>query len=251
MQPDCASSGRGTRRWPGVPRADPRAGQPVFRTYTQLPRRVPIRAWRAVRAVSAASYVALVIGLFVSPAGGLFVFFRVIVPVLPLIFFSRRAVAQHLPALGREPGPAGVRLHPGVHAPGLAAPSRFAIALVFFFGITSARHALFNTSGAGYRDPRPSRLPVRSWAACCSRARAAGAAASARCCPSSSAYGQTPFVTVPNSHCQPCLGCTKNCYDFQPQAAYQADLHDADSAGCPRASCSPPPCLVRTRLLHC
>jgi NADPH-dependent 2,4-dienoyl-CoA reductase/sulfur reductase-like enzyme/ferredoxin len=41
-------------------------------------------------------------------------------------------------------------------------------------------------------------------------------------------YGQTPFVTVPNSHCRPCVGCAKNCYDFNPRVAYQADLHDPD-----------------------
>jgi hypothetical protein len=41
-------------------------------------------------------------------------------------------------------------------------------------------------------------------------------------------YGQTPFVTVPNAHCQPCVGCTKNCYDFNPRVAWLADLHDED-----------------------
>ena len=41
-------------------------------------------------------------------------------------------------------------------------------------------------------------------------------------------YGQTPFVLVANSHCQPCVGCVKNCYDFNPKAAYLADLNDAD-----------------------
>lgn len=42
------------------------------------------------------------------------------------------------------------------------------------------------------------------------------------------AYGQTPLVTVPNSHCATCVGCTKHCYDFKPHAAYQADLADPD-----------------------
>ena len=41
-------------------------------------------------------------------------------------------------------------------------------------------------------------------------------------------YGQTPFVTVPNSHCRPCVGCTKNCYDFNPKVAYLADQYDDD-----------------------
>jgi NADPH-dependent 2,4-dienoyl-CoA reductase/sulfur reductase-like enzyme len=41
-------------------------------------------------------------------------------------------------------------------------------------------------------------------------------------------YGQTPFALVGNSHCQPCVGCTTNCYDFNPKAAYLADLHAED-----------------------
>ena len=41
-------------------------------------------------------------------------------------------------------------------------------------------------------------------------------------------YGQTPFVRVRNSHCVPCVGCAKNCFDFNPPVAYLADLHDAD-----------------------
>src|SRR4029077_12835607 len=40
--------------------------------------------------------------------------------------------------------------------------------------------------------------------------------------------GETPFAPVPNSHCQPCVGCTKNCYDFNPRVAYLADLYEDD-----------------------
>ena len=41
-------------------------------------------------------------------------------------------------------------------------------------------------------------------------------------------YGQTPYKLVANSHCAPCVGRTKSCYDFNPRAAYLADLHDPD-----------------------
>ncbi len=41
-------------------------------------------------------------------------------------------------------------------------------------------------------------------------------------------YGQTPFALVGNNHCQPCVGCAKSCYDFNPRAAYLADLNDSD-----------------------
>ncbi len=39
-------------------------------------------------------------------------------------------------------------------------------------------------------------------------------------------YGQSPLWVVRNSHCRPCVGCTKNCYDFNPTAAHLADLYD-------------------------
>ena len=35
---------------------------------------------------------------------------------------------------------------------------------------------------------------------------------------------------MPNSHCRPCVGCTKNCYDFDPRVAYVADMHDPDES---------------------
>ena len=41
-------------------------------------------------------------------------------------------------------------------------------------------------------------------------------------------YGQSPFARVRNDHCSTCLGCTINCYDFNPRVAQVADLHDED-----------------------
>jgi hypothetical protein len=50
-------------------------------------------------------------------------------------------------------------------------------------------------------------------------------------------YGQTPFVAFSHAHCQPCLGCTKNCYDLSPSNAYLADLYEP---------CAPNPHFWRT-----
>lgn len=41
-------------------------------------------------------------------------------------------------------------------------------------------------------------------------------------------YNLAPIALVPNSHCRPCVGCTTNCYDFNPTAAQLADLHSDD-----------------------
>ena len=208
----------------------PAPGQPVFRTYTQLPRRVPIRAWRAVRAVSVASYVALVIGLFVSPAGGLFVFFRVIVPVLPLIFFVAPGLWRNIcPLSAVNQAPRVFGFTRAFTPPAWLRHHAFAIALVLFFGITSARIAVFNTSGRATGILLAVTIASAFLGGVLFKGKSGWCSSVCPLLPLQRAYGQTPFVTVPNSHCQPCVGCTKNCYDFQPQAAYQADLHDADS----------------------
>lgn len=74
----------------------PGPGQPAFRNYLELPRRLPISAWHAVRVVSVLAYVALVIGLFIRPAGALFAFFRIIVPLLPILFFVAPGLWRNL-----------------------------------------------------------------------------------------------------------------------------------------------------------
>src|SRR5260370_36048021 len=40
------------------------------------------------------------------------------------------------------------------------------------------------------------------------------------------AYGQAPIVIVKNGYCPTCVGCQKNCYDFNPRAAVHSDLAD-------------------------
>ena len=39
---------------------------------------------------------------------------------------------------------------------------------------------------------------------------------------------ETPFLLIRNSHCEPCVGCAKNCYDFNPRVAKLADFDDDD-----------------------
>ena len=47
---------------------------------------MPLRLWQAIRLGSVLGYFALVVTLFVRPQTGLFVFFGIIVPLLPGLF---------------------------------------------------------------------------------------------------------------------------------------------------------------------
>ncbi|MEM7563899.1 MAG: FAD-dependent oxidoreductase [Pseudomonadota bacterium] len=46
--------------------------------------------------------------------------------------------------------------------------------------------------------------------------------------PLQKAYGHAPILLVRNGYCETCLGCQKNCYDFNPRAAFFTDLEDND-----------------------
>jgi nitrite reductase (NADH) large subunit len=209
----------------------PRPGQPVFRNYTELPRRVPVSAWRAARAVSVAAYVALITGLFVSPAGALFAFFKVIVPVLPLVFFVAPGLWRNIcPLAAVNQAPRVFGFTRAFTPPIWIRRHGFAIALVLFFGITSARIAVFDTNGRATGILLAVTIVNAFLGGVLFTGKSGWCSSICPLLPLQRAYGQTPFVTVPNSHCQPCVGCTKNCYDFKPQVAYQADMRDADSS---------------------
>ena len=204
--------------------------KPVFPNFMELPRHIPVPVWQVMRWLSIATYVALVVGLFIRPAGGEFAFFKVIVPAAAHPVLRRPGpVAQPLPAGRLQPDAAGARLHPRLDGAGVVRPLRL-----------RRRHRPVLRDHR--RPPRPVQHERRRRPACCSaspssrpspwascsRARAAGARSICPLLPLQRVYGQTPFVTVPNSHCNPCVACTKNCYDFNPRVAYQADLHDPD-----------------------
>jgi len=47
-------------------------------------------------------------------------------------------------------------------------------------------------------------------------------------------YGQSPLRVVRDTHCRPCVGCTKRCYDLLPTTAQLADLQ-SDNRGIARS----------------
>ena len=46
--------------------------------------------------------------------------------------------------------------------------------------------------------------------------------------PPQRAYGHAPLILVKNGYCPTCVGCQKNCYDFNPNAAIHSDLSNSD-----------------------
>ena len=192
-------------------------------------RRLPMRAWHGIRIASVVAYLALCVGLWVRPAGGQFWFFKVIVPLLPILFFTAPGLWRNICPLAAANQTPRVRgFTKALTVPGWLGRYGALISIFLFFGITSTRIAFFNASAPGLSILLSLTILNAFVAGWMFKGKSGWCSSICPLLPLQRAYGQTPFVKVPNSHCQPCVGCTKNCYDFRPSVAYQADLHDPD-----------------------
>ena len=195
--------------------------QPLFPSYMQMKPRVRRRVWDALRIASVVAALALCISLLISSRVGLFLFWGLLIPLLPLLFFVAPGLWRNvcpLAASNQTPRRFGFTAAP--QPPPVVREYGYVIAIALFFVLVPARKVLFNTNGAALGDRCCSaRWRPRSPAASSSRARAAGAARSARCCRCSASTGRRRSLSFGNSHCEPCVGCAKNCYDFNPRVA--------------------------------
>ncbi len=206
-----------------------RTGEALFPVYTEMRSRVPLGVWRAVRVVSVLAYVALVVALFVRPAGGLFAFFDVIVPLLPILFFVAPGLWRNIcPLAAVNQAPRVLGFTRGSTIPSWWQRRAFIVAMVLFFGIAGARLAVFNDSGPATGVLLAVIISSAFLGGFLFKGKSGWCSQICPLLPLQRVYGQTPLIRVPNSHCQPCVACTKNCYDFQPISAYQADLHEDD-----------------------
>ncbi len=207
----------------------PREGEPLFPAFTEMRTRVPIGVWHAVRVGSILIYVALCVALFVAPSVGLFWFFGVIVPLLPILFFAAPGLWRNIcPLAASNQTPRVLKFTRAGTPPEWLRRRGYLVAITLFFGITGARLAIFNVSGPATGILLSITIVNALFAGFLFKGKSGWCSSICPLLPLQRVYGQTPFAKVPNSHCQPCVACTKNCYDFQPAAAYQADLHEPD-----------------------
>lgn len=208
---------------------DPTGERDMFRVYTDLPDRVPMIVWQVLRGASIACYVSLVATLVIRPDIGLFVLFHAIVPAMPLVFFVApglwrnvcpMAASNQLPRLlgvgGRRAVPTWLRNR------------GYLVAMVLFFGIAGSRLAGLDGNGRATATVLVVAFTAAVTGGLVFKGKSGWCSSICPLLPLQRAYGQTPFVTVRNSHCTSCVGCAKNCYDFRPRAAWQADMADED-----------------------
>ena len=203
--------------------------EPAFPSFTQIPARIPRPVWHAARAVSVLFAISVAVFLIAEPARGLLFFWGVLVPILPLLFFVAPGLWRNLcPLAASNQVPRLFGLTRGLTIPEKARGAIYIAGLSLFFALASARKVLFNTSGVASAALILGAMALAFTGGLVFKGKSGWCSSICPLLPVQRMYGQTPFVPVRNSHCNPCVGCAKNCFDFNPPVALLADLYDQD-----------------------
>jgi nitrite reductase (NADH) large subunit len=203
---------------------------PLFPNYTQMRQPLSLKAWQMLRIGGVACALALIVLLFVKPDAGLWLFWGIAVPVLPALFFVAPGVWRNVcPMATLNQTPRVFRFTRGLTLPRWLREHGYLIGIAIFLAVVPTRKVIFNDNGPALALLLIAVLAVAYLGGMVFKGKS-GWCSSGMCplFPVQRVYGQTPFAVVPNSHCQPCVGCAKNCYDFNPNVAYIADMNDQD-----------------------
>jgi nitrite reductase (NADH) large subunit len=207
---------------------DRMAGNPaLFVASVQMRQHVPHRVWTVARWLSVILSFALAAYSVVHPTQGLNLFWGLYVPVLPVVFLAGPALWRNIcpmAALNQVPRTLGFTR-------GLAVPQsvqRYAplISAGLFLFLIGMRRVFLDRSGVGLAVFLITVLSLAFLGGVVFKGKSGWCSQFCPMLQIERFYGQAPLKVIRNDHCRPCVGCTHNCYDFNPTAAYLADLHD-------------------------
>ncbi len=200
-----------------------------FPSYLEMSARLPAAFWWTMRVAAFAVMLAVIWMVATRPADGFALFWKVLIPSLPLLF----AVA---PGIWRQICPmAFVNQLPRTFgfSQEKTLPVRFKnlayfISVLAFFFLVSLRHVYFNKEPAALLALVAGALALAFLGGVLFKGRSGWCGTFCPLAPIQKAYGHAPLFTVRNGYCPSCVGCQKNCYDFNPRAAFLSDLTDKD-----------------------
>ena len=200
-----------------------------FPNYMQMKRRLPVSVWNGIRLFSVGITFGIILILFLRPELGLFIVWRLIIPLIPLLFFIAPGLWRNIcPLAAMNQTPRLFQFTRALTAPNWFKEYGYVIGIGLFVILVSLRKVIFNYNGVALGILLILLLAAALVMGSVYKGKSGWCSSICPLLPVQRIYGQTPFVKVANSHCQPCVGCTKNCYDFNPHVAYLADMYDPD-----------------------
>lgn len=201
----------------------------LFPNYIQVKQRIPNWFWHAVRVISTLGTIALCVILITQPTLGLLIFWGMFIPVLPLVFFIAPGIWRNLcPLASMNQIPREIGWTKALTIPDNFRDYVILIGIALAIAIITARKYFFGTNGIAVAGLIIACLILAFIGGMLFKGKSGWCQSICPLLPFQRIYGQTPLIKVRNYHCRPCVGCTTNCYDFNPEVSYIADLNSED-----------------------
>ena len=201
-----------------------------FENFLKIETRVPNAVWQVLRIVMLAFILIVSVGLFFSPERSLPIFWGILVPILPLLLVIAPGLwRQVCPMAFANQIPRMFGFSKNRDLPMALKSRAFTVAVVLFAGFVFLRAPLLNHSGQILGLSLPSAIVLAFVGGVVFKGRSGWCGTFCPLGPIQRSYGQAPLVVVRNGFCSSCVGCQKNCYDFNPRAAVFSDVFDDDA----------------------
>lgn len=200
-----------------------------FPNYLELKPRLPQWVWHIFRFLTFLLTLFVVYTLFVNPELGLTLFWKLLIPLLPASFalipglwrnICPMAFLNQIPQLT---GFGGQRT-----LPSWTRNLALLLSIVAFIVFVTSRAPLLNHSATAVGIMLISVLLLAFTGGILFKGRSGWCGTFCPLAPLQKVYGHAPLFIVRNGYCKHCVGCQKNCYDFNPRAAVFSDLRDND-----------------------
>ncbi len=201
-----------------------------FPKATQVKSIIPTWCWNVIGAGSIITVLAYCLLLFNKPAVGLQLFWGILLPTLPLIFFLAPGLWRNIcPFAAANQIPRFFNFSRSQSLPPILNSFSYLLAIFIMLFSVSNRQLVTNLSGNILAAIILAMLFFAFIGGIRFKGKSGWCTSICPLYPLQHVYGQTPLISVKNSHCEPCLSCTKNCLDFNPNAAYLSDMSEPES----------------------
>src|SRR3954463_10224638 len=112
----------------------------TFPNYTQIPSRIPVRVWHAMRAASFVGGLVVAALLLAVPDTGLFIMWRIVIPALPLLFMTAPGIWRNLcPLAASNQTPRALKITKAITPPNWLKEYGYVIAFTGFIAFVVLR----------------------------------------------------------------------------------------------------------------
>jgi len=201
----------------------------LFPPAKKLPTIFSEKTWHIIRIFTLLCLITVMILLYLKPEVGLFIFWRIIIPILPMVLFLSTGFWRNMCPLSEiNQTPVQLKFSKDHKLPDWPKKYGIVIAISLLIILVSGRKYLFNTNAYALT----ALLLLLAISAFIMGFLYKGKSGwCSTFCPVMTVerlYGHSPFLSVRNCY-QDCVGCTKNCFDVAPDVSFLKSLYDKDS----------------------